>query len=107
MNNVNLIGRLTRDPEMLYTQQGLGITEFGLAVDRRTKDDDADFFDVVSFGKLAESVGNNLGKGRLVGVSGRLQQDRWTNSEGQNRSKVKVIASQVDFLDWPKDDAPF
>ena len=113
MTNVAvLIGRLTSNPDMKYTQSGVAVANFSIAVDRDFKNKDGeretDFFDVTCWRGLAETVGNNLTKGRLVAVQGRLQQDRW-QQDGQNRSKVVVTADKVQFLDWPEknDNAPF
>ena len=112
MTNVAvLIGRLTSDPDMKYTQSGVAVANFSIAVDRDFKSKDGeretDFFDINAWRGLAETVGNNLTKGRLVAVQGRLQQDRW-QQDGQNRSKVVITADKVQFLDWPKDnEAPF
>lgn len=108
LNVVVLIGRLVADPEAKYTQDGTAVTNFSLAVDRRFNRDETDFFDVVCWRKLAETVAQNLRKGRLVAVQGRLQQDRWETQEGQKRSKVVIVADEVRFLDWPdKEDVPF
>ena len=110
LNTCVIIGRLTRDPESRYTVGGVAVTNFALAVERPFKNRDGeqetDYIDVVSWRKLAETVAANLTKGRLVAVQGRLQQDRW-QQDGQNRSKVVVTADKVQFLDWPKDEAPF
>ena len=107
LNTCVLIGRLTADPEAKYLTSGVAVTNFRLAVDRSFKNRDGeketDFFDVVCWRKLAEIVAQNIRKGRLVAVQGRLQQDRWQNKEGQNRSRVQVVADEVRFLDWPKD----
>ncbi len=106
LNVVVLIGRLTADPEARYTVSGVAVTNIRLAVDRsftnREGERETDFFDVVCWRGLAETVANNLRKGRLVGVHGRLQLDRW-QQDGQNRSKVVVVANDVRFLDWPSD----
>lgn len=106
MNSVDVIGRLTRDPELRYTSSGHAIAGFGIACERsftnQQGEKETDFFDVTCWRKLAEVVANNLGKGRLVGVSGRLQQDRW-EQDGQKRSKVVIVANEVQFLDWPDD----
>ncbi len=100
-----MIGRLTRDVELRYTKNGTAVANFALAVDRDySKDDEVDFFEITCWRKLAETCSEHIGKGRLVAVSGRLQQDRWQNKQGQNRSKVKVIAETVQFLDWPEDE---
>lgn len=101
MNQVQLIGRLTRDPELRYTTDGTPVGAFGLAVSRRGQDDEADFFEIVVWRKLAESAANYLTKGRKVAISGRLTQDRW-EKDGQRRSMVKVVAHGVEFLDARK-----
>jgi single-strand DNA-binding protein len=97
MNSVNLIGRLGGDPEMQYTADGTAVTKFSVAVDRY-KREEPDWFDVTVFGKVAESTAQYMRKGMEVGVSGRLQQDKWTNDAGENRSRVLIVAQQVDFL---------
>lgn len=106
LNVVVLIGRLTRDPEARYTVSGTAVTEISLAVERpftnRDGERETDLFDVVCWTELAEMVANNLRKDRLVAIQGRMQQDRW-QQDGQNRSKVVVVADQVRFLDWPSD----
>jgi single-strand DNA-binding protein len=99
VNVVCLIGRLGKDPELRVTQGGTSVAKFSLAVDRRDEAKNTDWFDVTCFGKVAESTGQYMKKGCMVGVTGRLQQDRWPDKQtGQNRSKVAVIATQVDFL---------
>jgi single-strand DNA-binding protein len=99
VNVVCLIGRLGKDPELRVTQGGTSVAKFSLAVDRRDEAKNTDWFDVTCFGKVAESTGQYMKKGCMVGVPGRLQQDRWPDKQtGQNRSKVAVIATQVDFL---------
>nr|BDD44988.1 single-stranded DNA-binding protein [Spirochaetaceae bacterium] len=103
MNNVSLIGRLVRDAELKFTNGGNAICEFSLAVNERKKQGDqwvdvANYFDVTLFGRRGEALQQYLGKGKQVGVDGRLQQQRWQTSEGQNRSKVVIIARDVDLL---------
>lgn len=99
MNVVCLIGRLGKDPELRVTQGGTSVAKFSLAVDRRDEAKNTDWFDVTCFGKVAESTGQYMKKGCMVGVTGRLQQDKWQDkNSGQNRSKVSIIANQVDFL---------
>ena len=111
LNTCVIIGRLTRDPESRTVGNDISLTEFGLAVERdfRNKDGEkeTDFFSVVCWRGLADTVANHLGKGRLVAVQGRLQQDRW-QQDGQGRSKITIQANSVQFLDWPeKNEAPF
>lgn len=105
INQVILMGRLTRDPEQRTTTSGKTIASFSLAVDRGGQDDQADFFDVTAWEKLAELVVQYLGKGRRVLVQGRLRQDSWDDKEtGKKRSKVEVVATDVTFLDGPNGD---
>ena len=99
MNVVCLIGRLGKDPELRVTQGGTSVAKFSLAVDRHDEAKTTDWFEVTCFGKVAENTGQYMRKGCMVGITGRLRQDTWTDKQsGQNRSKVTVIAAQVDFL---------
>jgi single-strand DNA-binding protein len=99
MNVVCLIGRLGKDPELRVTQSGTSVARFSLAVNRRDENKTTDWYEVTCFGKVAESTGQYMKKGCMVGVTGRLQQDKWQDKQsGQNRSKVSIIAGQVDFL---------
>lgn len=105
INQVILMGRLTRDPEMRSTSSGKTVTSFSLAVDRQTQDDQADFFDVTAWEKLGELVNQYLSKGRRCLVQGRLRQDSWDDKEtGKKRSRVEVVATDVTFLDGPSGD---
>ncbi|MBZ4687749.1 MAG: single-strand DNA-binding protein [Clostridia bacterium] len=107
LNRVILIGRLTRDPELRYTGSGIPVATFSLAVDRpftnQQGERDTDFIRIVTWRKLAETCANNLGKGRLVAVEGRLQIRNYEDREGITRQAAEVIAGTVRFLDWPKD----
>lgn len=106
INQVILMGRLTRDPETRTTPSGKTITSFSLAVDRATQDDQADFFDITAWEKLGELVAQYLSKGRRCLVQGRLRQDSWDDKEtGKKRSKVEVVATDVTFLDGPAGEA--
>ena len=99
MNVVCLIGRLGKDPELRVTQSGTSVARFSIAVDRRDENKTTDWFEITCFGKVAESTGQYMKKGCMVGITGRLQQDKWQDKQsGQNRSKVSIIAGQVDFL---------
>lgn len=100
VNQVNLMGRLTRDPDLRTTTSGKTIASFSIAVDRQGADGATDFFDVTSWNKLAEIVSQYTSKGSKVYVSGRLQLDRW-EVDGDKRSKISVIANDVVFLDSP------
>ena len=104
INQVILMGRLTRDPEQRTTSTGKIIANFSIAVDRPTQDDSADFFNVTAWEKLGELVVKYLAKGRRVLVQGRLRQDSWDDKEtGKKRSSVEVVATDVTFLDGPSD----
>ncbi|MDR1390702.1 MAG: single-stranded DNA-binding protein [Treponema sp.] len=102
INKVVLVGRLTRDAELKYTASGQAVCKFSLAINRRKKSgeqwvDEANYFDVVVWGRQAESINQYLVKGKQVGVDGELRQDRW-EQDGQNRSKVEIIAGNVQLL---------
>lgn len=104
INQVILMGRLTRDPEQRTTASGKSVTSFSLAVDRMGQDDQADFFDITAWEKTGDLVAQYLSKGRRCLVQGRLRQDSWDDKEtGKKRSRVEVTASDVTFLDSPKD----
>ncbi|WP_425540011.1 single-stranded DNA-binding protein [Microaceticoccus formicicus] len=111
MNNVVLIGRLVRDPELRYTQSGTATAQFTLAVDRnlsREKRQEmeskgqqtADFIRVVTWGKTAELCGNYLSKGKMTAVTGRIQTGSYTNQQGQIVYTTDVIAENIKFLEW-------
>ena len=103
MNNINLIGRLTRDPESKKTEEGRSICTFTLAVDDTwAKEDRADFLRVTVFGNQGDNCEKYLRKGFLAGVSGRVRCDTYVDSEGITRYPVSVIADRVQFLQWPE-----
>jgi len=102
INHVVLVGRLTRDAELKYTAGGQAVCKFSVAVNRRKKngdqwEDEANYFDVVLWGRQGESLNQYLTKGKSVGVEGELRQDRW-QQEGQNRSKVEIVANNIQLL---------
>ncbi|NLW56117.1 MAG: single-stranded DNA-binding protein [Firmicutes bacterium] len=103
MNHVILIGRLTRDPELRYTPNGVAVANFTLAVDRpftnQAGEREADFIPIVVWQKLAETCANHLHKGRLVAVDGRLQIRSYETQDGQRRRVAEVVAGSVQFLD--------
>jgi single-strand DNA-binding protein len=99
INRVVLIGNLTRDPEAKTISSGMLIVNFPIAVDRIKKDaKEVDFFDVTVFGKLAENCNKYLTKGKKVCIDGNLRQDRWTDPDGNKKSKIGIIANNVQFL---------
>jgi single-strand DNA-binding protein len=102
INHVVLVGRLTRDAELKYTAGGQAVCKFSVAVNRRKKSgeqwvDEANFFDIVLWGRQGEALNQYLVKGKLVGVDGELRQDRW-EQDGQNRSKVEIVANNLQLL---------
>jgi single-strand DNA-binding protein len=108
LNKIILIGRLTRDPELKFTSQNSKpVTNFTLAVDRPFKNQkgeyEADFIKIVTWNNLAEICADNLTKGRLVAVSGRLQIRSYDGEDGQRKTIAEVVAEEVRFLDKPKD----
>jgi len=106
INQVILMGRLTRDPEQRTTSTGKTIASFSIAVDRGGQDDAADFFNVTAWEKLGELVMQYLAKGRRVLVQGRLRQDTWDDKEtGKRQSRIEVVATDVTFLDGPSSDS--
>ena len=102
INHVVLIGRLTRDAELKYTANGQAVCKFSIAVNRRRKngdqwEDEANYFDIVLWGRQGESLNQYLLKGKAIGVDGELRQDRW-QQDGQNRSKVEIVANNIQLL---------
>lgn len=102
-NKVILMGNLTRDPEVRYTQGGTAVSEIGLAVNDKRKDakgewvEETTFVDVTLWGRTAEIAGEYLGKGSSVLVEGRLKLDSW-EKDGQKRSKLRVVAENMRML---------
>lgn len=103
MNKVVLLGRLTSDPTVRYTQTGKVVTQFTLAVDRPFKDADGnketDFIPVVVWGKAAELVGNSCQKGHRLLVDGRLQIRSYDAKDGTKRWVTEIIANSVEFIE--------
>ena len=109
VNRVILIGRLGRDPEMRYTNDGEAVTTFSLATDRPVRpgaEPVTDWHRVVCWSKLAETAGQYLSKGRLVCVIGRLDYRSWEGRDGQRRTTAEVIAAELTLLDRRPDAAP-
>lgn len=105
MNTVVISGRLTKDCDLRYTQAGTAVGKITLAVQEDRKNNegkyDTSFIDVTAWGKTAEFIANHSGKGLRLSVQGRLKQERWTDKEGSNRSKIAVTAEKVEPIDWP------
>ena len=104
-NKVLLMGNLTRDPELKYTTNGTAVCDLGLACNEKFKNkageevDQTVFVDVVVWGRPAENVNEYMSKGSSVFVEGKLQLDQWENESGEKRSKMRVRADRVQFLD--------
>jgi single-strand DNA-binding protein len=98
-NRVVLAGNLTRDPELRFTNDGIAVCSFGLAVNRvRSRSEEVDFFDISAWRELGETVANYKKKGDPILVEGRLQYRTWEAQDGSKRSKVDVVADNVQFL---------
>jgi single-strand DNA-binding protein len=102
MNSVNLIGRITKDPEVRKDNDGKTVCTLTLAVDDTfSREDRADFIRIMVFGKQGENCEKYLRKGFLAGISGRLHSNSYTDSEGVRRYPVEVISDRVQFLQFP------
>ena len=102
INNITIVGNLTRDPELRFTSNGTPVASFGIAVNKRFQnkstgewENEADFFNVSAWFKLAENCAESLGKGDRVLINGRLTQDSWDDKDGQKRTNFKIIANVV------------
>jgi len=112
LNNVVLIGRLTRDPELRYIPNtGTAVSTFSLAVDKQVSREKkqemeakgqptADFINIVVWGRQAENCANYLAKGRLTAVQGRIQSRTYDGNDGIKRYVTEVVAERVQFLEW-------
>lgn len=105
LNKVMLLGNLTRDPELRHTPKGPAVAAIGIAVNRRVSDgnggwtDETTFVDITAWGATAENAKKYLTKGRAVFIEGRLHLDTWDDKDtGQKRSKLKVVAENLQFL---------
>ena len=108
LNQVILIGRIGRDPELRYTPSGVAVVSFSLAVNRQFESQGAtepetDWFNIVAWRQQAEFAANYLQKGRLIAVHGRLQSRSWVAQDGTKRNTVEVVADRLIGLDRPKE----
>lgn len=107
LNEVILMGRLTRDPDVRMTQNGTTAANFSLACERdyapQGQDRETDFFDVVAFRNTADFVGRYFAKGQLVAVKGRLQQRDWTDKQGNKRRTTEILADRCYFAEKRQD----
>lgn len=107
MNNVSLIGRLTKNPELRETQNGVPVCNFTLAVDRRFKSEGqptADFINITTWNKTAEFAHRWFSKGLRVGVTGRIQTRSWEDADGVRHYATDVVADSLDFADGKRED---
>ncbi|MCB7129214.1 MAG: single-stranded DNA-binding protein [Candidatus Brocadiales bacterium] len=108
LNKVFLMGNLTRDPELRYTQSGTALASFGVAVSRNwtsqdgEKKEDVCFVDITMFGKRAEIISEYFSKGSPIFVEGRLQFSQWESKDGQKRSALRVVAEDFQFIGQTK-----
>jgi single-strand DNA-binding protein len=104
MNHFNIIGRLTRDPELKYLPSGTAVASFSIAVGKAYKNssgelvDEVDFFNCKAWSKLGETICNYVKKGHRLGIEGRLSQNSWEDQNGNKRSTVELIVSSMYFL---------
>ena len=105
INRVCITGNLTRDPELRSTAGGMAILKMGIAVNDRRKnsqsgewEDVPNFFDVVMFGARGESLSRFLNKGSKIAVEGKLRWSQWETPEGDKRSKVEIVADDIEFM---------
>ena len=103
LNSVIIVGNLTKDIEVKYTQSGSAIGNISIASNRSKKQgdqwvDEVSYFDVVLFGKSVENLQQYLTKGKKVAVQGHLKQDRWKDQQGNNKSKISIISESIQFV---------
>lgn len=103
MNKVILVGRLTNDPELKYTNESnIAYCKFGLAVDRRFKKDEekqVDFIDIVAWRNTAEFINKYFEKGKKIGIIGRIQVTTWEDENKNKRKKTEILVEEVEFVD--------
>lgn len=108
LNHINIMGRLTKDPELRRTQSGVAVASFTIACDRDfSKEKETDFIECVAWGKTGEFVSKHFSKGRMAIVSGRLQIRKWQDKDGNKRTTAEVVAENVYFGDSKKENADF
>ena len=110
-NTVTLVGNVTRDPELRFIPSGQAVAQFGLAVNRRWQnrqsnewEEQTSFFDVKCWAQMAENVSESIQRGARVIVTGRLEQRSWETEQGDKRSKVEVVADEVEMTTRPRPD---
>lgn len=107
LNHIVLMGRLTRDPELRYTQSQIPVASIRIAVDRdygRGEEKQTDFIDVTAWRQTAEFISKYFQKGRMIVVSGRLQMREWTDKDGNRRTVAEVVADSAYFAGAKRED---
>lgn len=99
LNKVILGGRLTNEPELKQTQSGIAVTTFSVAVNRKAKQGETDFFNVTAWRQTAELVARYFKKGSSICIVGSLQNSTWTDKNGQKHYKTDIVADEVNFVD--------
>ena len=99
MNRVDIIGRIVRDIKTESSTSGTTYLRNAIAVDRKGKKDETDFFDITAFGKTAEFIEKYFSKGRKIAIAGHLQSNNYKDKEGKNHTSVSIICDEVDFCD--------
>lgn len=108
MNKLTMIGRTATEPEVRYTNNGDAVANFRVAVERRYKREgqtEADFFQTTAFGKTAEFIEKYIRKGQKIGFAGRLQNDEYTNRDGQKITKAVIIIEEIEFCERKQEQA--
>lgn len=111
LNRVIVIGRLTRDPELKYTQSGTALTNFSIASNKSYKSngetkEQVNFFNCVAWSKLSETIFKYCKKGQRIGIEGRLQQRSWDDQNGEKKSTTEIFVESIQFLESKKEGAP-
>lgn len=105
INTVALMGRLTADPELKHTSNGIAVVSFCVAVNRRFKDQQADFINCVAWRQTAEFVCKYFGKGQMIGLEGSIQTRNYTDQDGNKRNATEVLAENVSFCESKKSES--
>ncbi len=111
LNKAILVGRLTKDPELRYTQSGTAVCSFSVANNRTyvtggEKKEQVSYFNCVAWAKTGEIIAEYCKKGQRIGIEGRLQQRSWDDQEGKKRYTVEIVVDNFQFLSAPRDSAP-
>ena len=107
INQCTIVGRLVADPETRQTPSGKSVTSIRVAVDRKGREKETDFFSCTAFGQQGDALAEYAQKGRLIGIVGKIQLDQYTNKEGVKQQSVKIMVDNWQLLDSRRDaDSP-